>query len=80
MLLAISVPVTAVISSVLTVLVMYLHCERKKRKLKLLSTASTEQYETPVSVQATRFEMKDNTAYGHANYMHKPESLYDTVN
>ena len=36
--------------------------------------------ETPASVQATRFELKDNTAYGHANYMHKPDAIYDTVN
>ena len=78
--LAISVPVTAVISSVLTVLVMYLHCERKRRKLKSLSTASAEPCETPVSVQATRFEMKDNTAYGHVNYMYKPDAIYDTIN
>ena len=51
-----------------------------KMKIKSLSTASAEPYETPISVQATRFEMKDNAAYGHVNYIHKPESLYDTVN
>ena len=82
MLLAISVPVTAVISSVLTVLVMYFHCERKTGKLKSLSTASAEPCETSVSVQATRFdhEMKDNAAYGHVNYIYKPDAIYDTVN
>ena len=77
MLLAISVPVTAIILSVLTFLVMYLHCERKRRILKSLSTASAEPYETPVSVQATRFELKDNAAYGHIN-IHKPDAIYDT--
>ena len=69
---------TAIVSSLLTVLVMYLCFHHKTREVESPTTAAaSELYDTPVSVEGTGFEMKGNAAYGQISY--QAGTTYDTV-
>ena len=79
--LAISIPMTSIVSSLLTLLVVYLCCGKSKGNYSINTTSPV--YETPLPgsniTRASEFEMKGNQAYGHVTSAPRYTSEYETV-
>ena len=79
--LAISIPVISIISSLLTLLVVYLCCWKRKGDYSINTTSPV--YETPLPgsnvTRTSEFQMKGNQAYGHVTSARRSTSEYETV-
>ena len=64
--LVVSVPITAVITAIVSIITSYYCCIKSKGGYSPSATAPSVLYETPVSTSGmSSLEMKDNMAYGH---------------
>ena len=83
--LAISAPITAVITAITTILIAYCCCYKSKGGYTPSATGPPALYETPVSTSGmSSLEMKDNMAYGHVTIgtsgnITATSAVYDTV-
>ena len=81
----VSVPITAVITAIVSIITSYYCCVKSKGGYTPSGTGPPILYETPVSTSGvSSFEMKDNMAYGHVTIStsgNGPTTLavYDTV-
>ena len=77
----VAIPVSSIISSLLTLLVVYLCCGKSKGNDSLNTTSPM--YETPLPgsniTRTSEFEMKGNQAYGHVTSTPRSTSEYETV-
>ena len=77
----VTIPVSSIISSLLTLLVVYLCCGKHKGDYSINTAGPV--YETPLPgsniTRTSEFEMKGNQAYGHVTSAPRSTSEYETV-
>ena len=82
---AVSVPITAVVTAIISCLITYYCCVKSKEGYLPSPTDPPALYKTPVSTSGvSSLEMKDNMAYGHVTIgtsgnIHSTSTVYETV-
>ena len=83
--LVVSVPITAVITAIVSIITSYYCCIKSKGGYSPSATGPPALYETPVSISGmSSLVMKDNMAYGHVTIgtsgdIPTTSAVYDTV-